>query len=326
MTVPVYFAEEPEKIPELLRKIGIEELSGLRVPVKLHMGERGNVHYLKPPLVKIVLDSLKSVGADPFLYDTVVAYPGPRSTKEGYLEVAKEHGFLDLGYDVIIGNEGIVVEERGFSFEVARENAEPTHVFVLSHGKGHLCAGFGGAIKHRGMGGVSAKSKSDIHSWSYPNHEPSKCTLCGVCAEVCPFGAITVDGGWRRDPAKCWGCGICTTVCPTGALTCKLELRKGLALSAYCVMKGRKGYYLNCLVEISRTCDCDPSESEIICPDIGFLASRDPVAVDKASLDLVNERVPDAFKKATGIDPYEQVRYGEAIGLGSTNYRLERIT
>ena len=73
---------------------------------------------------------------------------------------------------------------------------------------------------------------------------------------------------------------------------------------------------------IAKSCDCDPFAGPIICPDIGYLVSDDPVAIDKASLDLINNVKPDVFIKENRIDPLQQIKFGEDIGLGSTNYQL----
>ncbi len=80
--------------------------------------------------------------------------------------------------------------------------------------------------------------------------------------------------------------------------------------------------YLNELKRIAKGCDCDPNAGPIICPDIGYLLSDDPVAIDKASLDLIDKVEENVFKKVNKIDPLKQIRYGEQIGLGSSSYQL----
>ena len=63
----------------------------------------------------------------------------------------------------------------------------------------------------------------------------------------------------------------------------------------------------------------------MICPDVGYVVSDDIVAVDNASLDLVNKVKPDVFKKENRVDPFKQIKYGEEIGLGSSSYELIKI-
>lgn len=103
------------------------------------------------------------------------------------------------------------------------------------------------------------------------------------------------------------------------------NLQYVLVCAAKACTKDKEVLYLNELRRITRTCDCDPSSNEIICPDIGLLVSNGPVAIDKASLDLIYEIKQDVFKKYNYIDPYKQIKYGENIGLGSSEYKLIEI-
>jgi uncharacterized Fe-S center protein len=101
------------------------------------------------------------------------------------------------------------------------------------------------------------------------------------------------------------------------------DIHKGLALAAKACISGKRALYVNALVNISRSCDCDPDAGPIICPDIGYLASNELAAIDKASLDLINRVRPGVFEHTHGIDPSKQVRYAEEIGLDSS-YELIR--
>ena len=80
----VYFFTETKKLLSALDLLDIDNFRGERVPIKLHMGEPGNRYYISPAIVKLVVGRLKEVGAEPFLFDTTVSYPSPRSTREGY--------------------------------------------------------------------------------------------------------------------------------------------------------------------------------------------------------------------------------------------------
>ncbi|MEE9525146.1 MAG: DUF362 domain-containing protein [Candidatus Woesearchaeota archaeon] len=136
---------------------------GESVAVKLHMGEKNNPYYLKAPIVKKIVDVLIELELKPFLFDSVVLYAGPRDSKQGYEEVAKEHGFGEVGCPVVIGDKGVTVETKNLKVQVCKELVEADGMLVLSHVKGHCNSGFGGAIKNLGMGGVIPESKSDIH-------------------------------------------------------------------------------------------------------------------------------------------------------------------
>ena len=323
----VYFFTEAEKLPSALDLLGIEDFRGARVPIKLHMGEPGNRYYISPSIVKLAVGRLKDIGAEPFLFDTTVAYSGPRSTRDGYRRVASRHGFGDgkMGCEVVIGEEGVKVVECGHSFEVAKEIYESTHLLVMSHVKGHIQAGFGGAIKNLGMGGVTKAAKRMIHHMSIPRLSAEKCDLCGSCAEVCPSHAITVDLDWKYDSIACEGCGKCVSACQSGALSYDImDFQKGLTLAAKACIWGKRALYINTLVNITRSCDCDPHPGPIVCPDIGYLASNELAAIDSASLELINELKPGVFEKVNQIDPAKQVRYAQEIGL-LASYELRKL-
>jgi len=325
--VKVYFFTGVGKLSSALDLLGIEEFRGEKVLIKLHMGEPGNRYYISPPIVKLTVGKLKDIGAEPFLFDTTVAYTGLRSTRDGYKRVAYRHGFGEdkMGCKVVIGEEGVEVVEGGRSFEVAKEIYESTHLVVMSHVKGHVQAGFGGAIKNLGMGGVTKGTKRMIHRMSMPRLSAEKCDLCGSCVEVCPSHAITVDSEWRYDSIACEGCGKCVAACPTEALSHKvMDLQKGIALAAKACSRGKRVLYINALVHIARSCDCDPHPDPIICPDIGYLVSNELAVIDRASLQLINEVKPEVFQKINQVDPSKQIQYAQSAGF-TGSYELVRL-
>ena len=328
MTKVVFFSDI-QHLHKALSYFPLHEFSKKKVPVKLHMGEKNNPYFIKPQLVRFVVEALKKIHADPFLFDTTVAYPGSRSRKENYQTLAKQHGFTEenVGCNVVIDDSGVstIVEER--TFEVATHLNQATHIFALSHVKGHIQSGMGGAIKNFGMGGVTKESKIKIHDSSYPVYTNNSCTYCGACAEVCPFQAIVVKGrSWNYNEEKCFGCDACVDVCPSDALQpLDADIQFLLACSAKACVQRKTVLYLNELKRISKGCDCDPNAGPIICPDIGYLLSSDPVAIDKASLDLINDIKKDIFIKANKVNPIKQIRFAEEIGLGSSSYELLQV-
>ena len=193
--------------------------------------------------------------------------------------------------------------------------------------KGHIAKGFGGAIKNFGMGGVTKENKKSIHQSARPVYQKDKCTYCGVCAEVCPFEAITVtDKKWKLSKRKCFGCGVCVENCNAGGIKNEdNDFPYLLSCAAMACVKDKNVLYLNDVNRIAKSCDCDPFAGPVICPDIGYLLSDDIVAIDQASLDLVNDVKKDVFKEYNKVDPERQLKYGEEIGLGSTSYQLIEI-
>lgn len=322
----VIFFADLKKLHDALENFNIKRFSDHLVPVKLHMGEIKNKYFPKPDFVKLVVDELKEANADPFLYDTTVAYPGLRHYVSGYQQVARLHGFKmkKMGCDVVIDDRGDAVRVENRDYEVAWHLLKSTHVFSITHVTGHVATGLGGAIKNFGMGGVTKESKIKMHHGSRPVYQKDACTYCGVCAEVCPFDAIKVkDNKWKLNNRSCFGCGVCVENCEDSSLDYEdVNIQYTLVCSAKACVQDKNIIYLNELKRISKSCDCDPFADPIICPDIGYLVSDDPVAIDKASLDLINDVKKDVFVNVNKVDPLKQIEYGEEIGLGSSKYQL----
>jgi hypothetical protein len=325
MSKVVFFADSTHLV-EALEYFNMRGFAGKNVPVKLHMGETGNKYFPQPDLAKQVVDALKSVHAKPFLFDTTVSYTGARHSKQGYQKLASNHGFTreNVGCDVVIDDTGVPTTIDGRSFEVADHLKLATHIFALTHVKGHIQSGMGGAIKNFGMGGVTKETKLQIHHGSRPVYQKDACTFCGVCAEVCPFEAINVkDESWNYSKQLCFGCGVCVDACKNHAIQNQdADMQYLLACSAKACVQDKNVLYLNELKRIARGCDCDPAAGPIICPDIGYLVAEDPVAIDQASLDLINDVKPDIFETINKVSPLKQIKYGEEIGLGSSSYEL----
>jgi uncharacterized Fe-S center protein len=325
----VVFFTDLKDLHNAVVQFPLQSFAGKKVPLKLHMGEKKNPYFVKPELVKCVVDELKKADAKPYLFDTTVAYRGSRHTKTEYQNLTKVHGFTlkNVGCDVVIDDSGVSTMVEGRTFEVADHLKDATHIFALSHIKGHIQTGMGGAIKNFGMGGVTKETKIRIHDSSYPVYQKDACTYCGVCAEVCPFHAIKVnEESWDYNEKACFGCGACVDACPSKALQYQdADLQFLLACSAKACVQDKTVLYLNELKRIAKGCDCDPNAGPIICPDIGYLVSDDPVAIDKASLDLINKVKENVFEKVNKVNPLKQIKYGEAIGLGSSSYQLIRL-
>ena len=322
----VIFFSDLEKLHEALENFDIQNFAGKKVPVKLHMGEIKNKYFSKPDFVKIVTDELKRVKSDPYLFDTTVAYPGLRHYVSGYHQLARMHGFTTkkVGCDVVIDDSGVLKTVDNREYEVAWHLMNSTHIFAISHVKGHVATGMGGAIKNFGMGGVTKETKRKMHHGSRPIYKKDACTYCGVCAEVCPFDAIKIKGNkWKQNARNCFGCGVCIENCETGAIKNKdADFQYVLACAAKACVQDKNVIYLNELKRISKSCDCDPFADPIICPDIGYLVSDDPVAIDKASLDLIHGVKENVFERVNKVSPFKQIKYGEEIGLGSSSYTL----
>ncbi|UCD03813.1 MAG: DUF362 domain-containing protein [Candidatus Woesearchaeota archaeon] len=325
MESKVYFTKELEKLAALVEDLA-KSFKEREVAIKLHFGEAYPTYHIRPEIAKVIVDKLKELGFKPFLFDTNVAYSrGGRQNTEGHIKTAKANGFDFC--EIRIGEEGEIVKTKGKlkEVEISKDLVEVPNMIVLSHFKGHWCASFGGAIKNLGMGAAMKNEKKREHTIGKPKFSEENCTGCGTCAELCPTSAIKLNEKATVDYSKCIGCGVCVRYCPNNALTSEnyvtnmlVEVTSGV-LSTF---NPENIFYINVLEKISKLCDCNP-RSEIICPDIGILASKDIVAIEKASVDLINEKVgKNLFKDVNRIDPMEQITAAQELGLGSKEYEI----
>jgi uncharacterized protein len=343
-----------DKMESMLRAAGLLELDykGKFVALKLHFGEPGNLSFLRPNYVARVVSLIKGQGGQPFLTDSNTLYSGRRSDAVSHLRAASENGFNELsaGCDVIIAD-GL----RGNDFrevEIGQKHvrkaligaaiAEADIVVSLTHFKGHELTGFGGALKNLGMGSGSVAGKREMHADSKPVVMRENCVGCGSCARDCAHSAIALDAESkaRIDYANCVGCGQCIVACGYGAAVAgsdSVSCQEKIAEYALAVVRGRPSFHISFVMDISPNCDCWGHNDAAIAPNIGILASRDPVALDRAAFDLVNAapvlpgsaasgggRGPDDVFQAVhpGMDGRQGLAYAESIGLGSQAYEL----
>jgi uncharacterized Fe-S center protein len=368
MTEKVYFvnlrARDPHqntvtKLRRLFDKAGfggIIEKNDL-VPVKIHFGEWGNDSYINPVYVRQIVDKIKEYGGKPFLTDSNTLYKGSRSNAVDHIVTAVEHGFdfAVTGAPLVIadGLRGTSVSEVQIQkkhFErvlISGDIAVCNSIIVLSHFKGHEVAGFGGAIKNLAMGCAPPAGKQAQHS-ALPVTIEGHCIGCGKCVGVCLQGAVSlVNKKSVIDGSHCTGCFECMTICPENAIDVDWETEipvftERMVEHAYGALHGKqnKAGFINFLTRITPDCDCVPWSDAPIVPDIGILASSDPVAIDAASFDLVNKQVgfSDSLLSSnyeTGADKfrglrkntngYRQIEYAEEIGLGTGTYEIVEL-
>lgn len=298
------------------------------VAIKLNMGEKGNTTHLKPAFIKEIVDVLLELKIKPFLFDSPVAYKGGRDTPEKYLKTAEDNGFTkkSIGCDIIVSDESIDVKGPHMNYNVCKALKEADCLLVVSHVKGHECCAFGGAIKNLGMGGVSSKTKEEMHNASIPVLDAEKCNVCETCVNICPSQLIKVERGKiKLTKEGCYGCGVCILNCPKSALKPQAALFDTLlAESAEAVLRGKeKLFFINSLTNITRRCDCYADSGEILLKDLGIIMSKDPVAIDQASIDLINhEAGKDIFKEVHKKSPELQIKEAETLGIGSRNYKM----
>lgn len=334
-------AKIEDAIRALLEKVVDEQpLRGI-VGIKVHMGEEGNVTHLRPEFVRCVVDFVREHNCEPIVFDTTTLYAGARSNGVSYLNLAARKGFnqATLGAPVIIGDgikgdDGFIVKIKGIELEeveVARILRDLDSMIVVSHFKGHVTTGFGGAIKNLAMGCTTKRGKAAQHRAHMPMVIENNCVGCGLCTKRCMYGAIWVEGGKAKiNYEKCVGCLECYFSCPNRALeipndgTDKLQIR--LADAALAVLKtlSFKPLYLNAIVNVTPRCDCLGCVMTPLVGDIGLLSSLDPVAIDQASLDLVKSAAGgrNPFLEVNGVSGDKQLEAAEKLGLGLRAYEL----
>ena len=293
--------------------------------VKIHFGEPGNKTAFFPKDIEPIINALKSLGLRPTFIDTPVAYDSPRNTVAGYEQVVRDRGYDKLA-PFIISDNFIEIKTKDFTAKVCKELTEAQNLLVISHVKGHECAGFGGAIKNFGMGGMLPESKKNIHGLCQPLFTESSCTGCGTCARLCPAHAIEIINGKARvDLEKCYGCSICQINCPTHSLNPKLAIFDDLLAqgAAACINNlPKNSYYLNFIQNITKSCDCESNSCEILAPDRGVLFSDNPIAIDQASIDIIGKEI---FENSNHKDPTLQIKYAQGYTKFTADYQLENL-
>ena len=335
------------KIKKLINKCCPENSYNKKdlVAIKLHFGELGNTAFIRPIYLRPVIETMRRLGANPFLTDTNTLYAGMRTNSCDHITNAQLNGFgySTLQTPIIIAdglrgeNTVTVPIPNGTSCKNAKLAADIINadgLFTVSHFKGHEMTGFGGALKNLAMGCASRSGKLDMHSNLRPEVNSHKCTACGRCKVNCQAGAITISKTAAIND-NCTGCARCIAVCPEKAINVNYnvacgELQKRIAEYASAVHGAFKNppIYLNLLTSIVPACDCCGGNDAPMVQDLGFMTSLDPVAIDKASYDLVVQTAgKDVFKeKWTYLDPLEQFHHAEKLQFGSTDYELIKIS
>lgn len=349
------------KLQKLIRKAGIGsiDMDGKFVAIKMHFGELGNLAFLRPNYAKAVADVVKENGGLPFLTDCNTLYPGSRKNALEHLTCAEMNGFnsITTGCHVIIadglrGTDEVEVPIRNGEYlktALIGEAVMDADVFIsLTHFKGHEAAGFGGAIKNIGMGCGSRAGKMQQHNDGKPHVIEEKCRKCHRCARECGSDAIDYERGVAHiNQDICKGCGRCIGACAFDAIendNANANEVLGCKMAEYtqAVCDGRPCFHISLIQDVSPNCDCHGENDAPILPDVGMLASFDPVALDQACVDLCEQQTPirnsqlgdnlarpdwhhyhEHFKDNNpNVAWKETLEHAEKIGLGTREYEL----
>lgn len=314
--------------------------------VKIHVGEGPNTTYIKAPCLKGLVEELIKLKTKPFLTDTSTLYVGRRHNAIDHAILAQEHGFcIDvlgipfIAPDGLFGTLETPIEINGeLNKEVfiASDIVRCQSILSVAHFTGHIATCAAATLKTLGMGCSSRKGKMRQHSALKPDINDN-CVRCGECVKYCPADAITIDGIKAHINAdKCIGCAECLAVCRFDAVRYdwgaeSATLQENVAEHAKGVLKGKesRAAFFNFIMSVTPDCDCfdKPNMSKMV-DDIGIVASTDPVAVDKAAVDLVENKSGKKLAKLLNndnLDPRHQLEHAVHIGLGSIDYKLIEV-
>ena len=356
-----------QKLHRLMKQAGFENIDfkDKFTAIKIHFGEYGNLAFLRPNYAKVVADYVKELGGKPFLTDCNTLYVGSRKNALDHLETAYLNGFspLQTGCHVIIGDglkgtDEALVSINGEYVKEAKigQAIMDADIFIsLTHFKGHEMAGFGGTIKNIGMGCGSRAGKMEQHCDGKPSVNPETCIGCGACYRICAHQAPEInDKKTVINHDKCVGCGRCLAVCPKDAISADFSdslamLNYKMAEYSLAVCKDRPCFHISLICDVSPNCDCHAENDIPIIPNVGMLASFDPVALDQACADLCNQMPVtsgsilddncknchdhnhehehhDHFQMTHPDTEWEScLAHAQKIGLGSREYELKTI-
>lgn len=263
--------------------------------IKISTGEPGGHNYLKPELIKDIVSKLNGT-----IVENCTAYGGKRQRLEDHLKCVEDHGFTKIAKVDILDSEGeFSIPTKTGSIHL-REDIVGSHlenydsILMLSHFKGHMMGGFGGALKNMSIGVASTKGKLNIHSAGAENQEQ--------------------EYVWSHLPAQD-------------------DFLESMAEACSAVMDyyDNKGgiVYINVINNLSVDCDCDSNPEEPCMKDIGIVASLDPVAIDRASLDLIyksNDPGREHFlERVETRHGAHTIEHAVTLGLGTTFYEMVSI-
>ncbi len=287
----VYFTKDisPEGLVKIYKALGVKAHG--RVAVKISTGEGGNEHYLRPTLIRNLVEEVNGT-----IVECCTAYGGSRQDKDKHWQTIHEHGFDSIFAVDMMDEHGdfrIPVQDRKhIKYDIVGEHL-PYYDFMvnLAHFKGHQMGGFGGVLKNASIGVASTRGKWYIHS-------AGESTDHWITAEQDAF----------------------------------LESMAAAAQGVHNWFGEGNIIYIDVMNNLSVDCDCDGHPARPEMKDIGILASTDPVALDKACLDLVfNHKATPGDDEKPLIQRINRqhgthiVDYAAQIGLGSMKYKLINI-
>ena len=291
MKSEVYFSKTltPERVIDLYKAVNLK-LNG-NIGVKVHSGEEGNQNFLRPGFLKPMIEYVNGT-----VIECNTAYDGSRNTSEKHNRLFEKHGWYKY-FPVDLMDEDGSVELNIPNGKVIKKDLVGSHlnnydsILVLTHFKGHPMGGYGGALKQLSIGFASSEGKAYIHS-----------------------------AGRTTDQYNLWN-----------DLPPQNDFLEAMADAASAVHNKFKGkiVYISLMCNMSVDCDCCAVAEDPCLKDIGILASLDPVAIDKACLDLVkmsnDPGVSHFLERVNSRNGEHTIDAANELGFGNKEYELISI-
>ena len=292
----VYMTKDisPEGLVKVYEALGVKPEG--KVAVKISTGEPGGKNYLKPELIKDLVQKVNGT-----IVECNTAYAGRRNTNEEHWKTFEEHGFMAIAPCDLMDEDGEkkipVKDTTHIKYNLVGDHIDNYDFMInLAHFKGHAMGGFGGVLKNQSIGVASSNGKAYIHT-------------AGKTADKNLIWKMNKDVSQDHF----------------------IEAMAAAAQSVHDYFDG-KILYINVMNNLSVDCDCDSHPAAPEMNDVGILASTDPVALDQAGVDLVfnypSQEGDDAkalIERINSRHGVHIIEHSEAIGLGSREYKLVRI-
>lgn len=288
----VYFTREisEDSVVKMYKALG-KELIG-KVAVKVHSGEKGNQNYLHPEFMRAMIEYVGGT-----VVECNTAYEGARNYTDKHRKLMEEHGWTKYFNVDIMDASGPDMKLDIPDGRVIKENFVGKNMvnydsaLVLSHFKGHPMGGYGGALKQLSIGFASTEGKVWIHS-----------------------------AGTNKDQNTLWD-----------NLPLQDKFLEAMADAANSVHKYFNGNiaYINMMCNLSVDCDCCAVAEDPCMKDIGILSSLDPVALDKACIDLIynsdDEGRNHFVERVERQNGKHTIEAAAMLGMGTKEYELINV-
>jgi len=328
---------------------------GKTVFVKTNYCQAGYTRYLRPILLRMLVEKIQELGGSPAVTDSSDYFPQGHFTGDQWFAAAELMGYSELalgcarllanGYE---GGDGEFISTAGVELggvEVARVVREADSLVVVTHVTGHPLAGLYGALVNLGLDCLNNAGKARLYENLRPQWLKEHCEHCHTCIFHCQWQALeSTEDFVRVHYEKCSGCGACVMVCPRKAMRFSREqahtFQRRVAESSAAIVKtlGKQALYLNFLLDVVPQPDRFSWADTPFIPDVGILASTDPVAVDAATWEMIT-RFPGSPQSAaedcgvlmpgiekleaiTGVHPEAMLAQAEELEVGSRRFHL----